>query len=154
MRLFRHSAGGLTRPSILKRILGDMDQKQIGLFDLAERRLAWADKRQGLLAQNIANANTPGYRPHDLKSFASTLAGAGGVAPIRTQPNHMPGLAGVGQQAETELRPAARAPDGNAVTLDEQLMKIADTETTHSLVTTIYKKYLGLFSMALGRSSG
>ena len=130
-----------------------MDQKQIGLFDLAEQRLAWADRRQGLLAQNIANANTPGYRPHDLKSFATTLAGAGGVAPVRTQPNHMSGLAGGTQQAEAELRPSARAPDGNAVALDEQLKKVADTQTTHALVTTIYKKYLGLFSMALGRAS-
>jgi flagellar basal-body rod protein FlgB len=130
-----------------------MDQKQIGLFDLAERRLAWADRRQGLLAQNIANANTPGYRPHDLKSFATTLTSVGGVAPARTQPNHMSGLAGGTQQAEAEPRPSARAPDGNAVTLDEELKKVADTQTTHALVTTIYKKYLGLFSMALGRAS-
>ena len=35
-----------------------------------------------------------------------------------------------------------------------ELIKVADTETTHALVTTIYKKYLSLFSMALGRSSG
>lgn len=130
-----------------------MDSTQIGLFDLAERRLAWADRRQVLLAQNIANANTPGYRPHDLKPFAATLAGANAIAPARTQRNHMSGLAGAGQQIEAEPHPAARAPDGNAVTLDDQLIKVADTETTHALVTTIYKKYLGLFGMALGRSS-
>jgi flagellar basal-body rod protein FlgB len=130
-----------------------MDPTQIGLFDLAERRLAWADRRQGLLAQNIANANTPGYRPRDLKPFAAALTGAGAVAPVRTQPNHLPGLAGAGQQTEVEARPAARAPDGNAVALDDQLIKIANTDTTHALVTTIYKKYLGLFGMALGRST-
>ena len=39
-----------------------MDPKRIGLFDLAERRLAWTDQRRGVLAQNIANANTPGYQ--------------------------------------------------------------------------------------------
>jgi flagellar basal-body rod protein FlgB len=130
-----------------------MNPTQIGLFDLAERRLAWADRRQGLLAQNIANANTPGYRPRDLKPFAAALAGA--VAPVRTQASHLTGAAGAGQPmaAETEQRPAARAPDGNAVALDDQLIKVANTETTHALVTTIYKKYLGLFAMALGRSS-
>jgi flagellar basal-body rod protein FlgB len=131
-----------------------MDQTHIGLFDLAERRLAWTNKRQELLAQNIANANTPGYRPHDLRSFVATLAGAGGIAPVRTQPNHMSGLVGAGQQSETEPRPAARAADGNAVALDDQLIKVAATTTSHALVTTIYKKYLGLFGMALGRSSG
>jgi flagellar basal-body rod protein FlgB len=130
-----------------------MDQTQIGLFDLAERRLAWADRRQAVLAQNIANANTPGYRPHDLKPFTATLAGAGAIAPARTQPNHISSVAGDGAQSETEPRPAARAPDGNAVTLDDQLIKVADTETTHALVITIYKKYLALFGIALGRSS-
>jgi flagellar basal-body rod protein FlgB len=130
-----------------------MDQTQIGLFDLAERRLAWADRRQSLLAQNIANANTPGYRPHDLRSFAATLGGTGPVTPMRTQPNHMAGLAGAGQQIEAEQRPAALAPDGNAVTLDDQLTKVADTATTHALVTTIFKKYLALFGLALGRSA-
>jgi flagellar basal-body rod protein FlgB len=130
-----------------------MDPRQIGLFDLAERRLAWTDRRQALLAQNIANGNTPGYRPRDLKPFASALAGAGAIAPVRTQPKHMPGLTGTGQQMEAEERPAARAPDGNAVALDDQLIKVASTETTHALVTTIYKKYIGLFGMALGRST-
>ena len=46
-----------------------------------------------------------------------------------------------------------RTPDGNAVALDEQLVKLADTETTHAMVTSIYRKYLGMFSMALGRGS-
>ena len=67
---------------------GGMDPTQIGLFDLAERRLAWADRRQELLAQNIANANTPGYRPHDLQPFAATLTSAARslrrLAPSRT----------------------------------------------------------------------
>jgi flagellar basal body rod protein FlgB len=46
-----------------------------------------------------------------------------------------------------------RALDGNSVSLDQQLTKVADTETTQALVTTIWKKYVGLFNMALGRSS-
>ncbi|HUB43399.1 MAG TPA: flagellar basal body protein, partial [Acetobacteraceae bacterium] len=49
-----------------------MDPTQIGLFSLAERRLAWADQRQAVLAQNIANAATPNFQPSDLPSFAST----------------------------------------------------------------------------------
>jgi flagellar basal-body rod protein FlgB len=129
-----------------------MDPTQIGLFDLAERRLAWADRRQAVLAQNIANANTPGYRPHDLRPFAAALGHANSVAPARTQPNHLPGTAGAVSQAEAIERPHMNAPDGNAVALDEQLVKLADTETTHALVTTIYKKYLGMFAMALGRT--
>ena len=71
-----------------------MDPKRIGLFDLAERRLAWADQRQAVLAQNIANANTPGFKPHELKPFATTLDDTATVAPVRTQPNHLSGTGG------------------------------------------------------------
>ena len=129
-----------------------MDPMRIGLFDLAEQRLAWANQRQGVLAQNIANANTPGYKPHDLRPFAELLSNANVVEPVRTQPNH---LAGTGGQApgETVERTHTQSPDGNAVSLDEQLVKVADTETTHQLVTTIYKAYLGMFGTAIGRGS-
>jgi flagellar basal-body rod protein FlgB len=60
------------------------------------------------------------------------------------------GGAGVSQDEVVE-RTRTRSPDGNAVALDEQLVQLADTETTHSMVTAIYKKYLGMFAMALGR---
>jgi flagellar basal-body rod protein FlgB len=128
-----------------------MDTNRIGLFDLAERRLAWADQRRSVLAQNIANANTPGFKPHDLKSFAATLGGAGTVAQVRTQSNHL--AAGATALGEVVDRTHTQSPDGNAVAMDEQLMKVADTDTMHALVTTIYRKYLGMFSMALGRNS-
>ncbi len=128
-----------------------MDPSHIGLFDLAERRLAWADRRQALLAQNVANVNTPRYQPHDLHPFAATLDRAQGVAPARTQPHHMAGSVASRAPNEFVERTHSQSPDGNAVTLDVQLLKVADTETTHALVTTIYRKYLGMFSMALGR---
>ncbi len=131
-----------------------MDPTQIGLLDLAERRLAWADQRQAVLAQNIANANTPGYQPHDLQSFAAALDGAGAVvAPVRTQPNHLTGTTTATAPNEVVDRTHPQSPDGNAVVLDEQLVKVAETDTTHALVTTIYRTYIGMISTALGRTS-
>jgi flagellar basal-body rod protein FlgB len=122
---------------------------QIGLFDLAEKRLAWVDHRQELLAQNIANANTPGYQSKDLTPFAQALAQA---APglIRTSAMH---LAGSGSSAalDRKKRPSERAIDGNAVSVEEQLTKIADTDGTHALVTNLYHKYMGMFRTAIGK---
>lgn len=129
-----------------------MDPTQISLFQLAKRRLAWADKRQELLAQNIANANTPGYRPRDLQPFAATLAHVASAAPLRTQPNHLSGTAADAPQT-VMVRASTHALNGNQVGLEDQMAKVADTETTQSLVTTIYKTYLGLFNLALGRAS-
>ena len=130
-----------------------MDPTKIGLFDLAEKRLVWAAQRQSVLAANIANANTPSYQARDVEPFASVLAGQGSVEPTRTQPNHMAGTLLSGLASLTKNPPTARALDGNSVTLDQQLTKVADTETTQALVTTVWKKYMGMFNMALGRSS-
>ena len=85
-----------------------MDPAQIGLFSLAEQRLAWADQRQAVLAQNIANASTPGFQPSDLPSFASTLESVAGVAPVRTQPNDLPGSTGGGGPLQPVVEKRAR----------------------------------------------
>jgi flagellar basal-body rod protein FlgB len=130
-----------------------MDPTRIGLFDLAEKRLVWTAKRQSVLAANIANANTPRFQARDIKSFASVLSGSEPVEPIRTQPSHLAGTVQPGLASLASGPPKARGLDGNTVVLDQQLTKVADTETTQSLVTSIWKKYMGMFSMALGRSS-
>ena len=119
------------------------------LFDLAEKRLAWIDRRQGLLAQNIANANTPGYKAKDLSPFAQALSKAAPSLAV-TSPMHIGGSTSV---AATLLqdRPSERAPDGNAVSVEDQLTKVADTDGAQALVTNLYKKYLGLFHTVLGK---
>jgi flagellar basal-body rod protein FlgB len=131
-----------------------MDANHIGLFDLAEQRLNWANQRQAVLAENIANVNTPGYKPHDIQAFATALAQVQTVAPERTQPNHLAGTTAPTAANEVVDRTHMHSADGNAVSLDEQLVKLADTETTHSMVTSIYRAYLGMFNTALGRASG
>jgi flagellar basal-body rod protein FlgB len=129
-----------------------MDPTAIPLFDLAEKRLTWTAQRQAVLASNIANANTPGFQARDLTSFADVLAGTGTMAPVQTQPGHLSGTLPTGIASLKQERPKIRALDGNSVALDEQLTKVADTETTQSLVTSIWKTYVGMFNTALGRS--
>ena len=126
-----------------------MNDTGMGLFDLAEKRLAWIDRRQALLAQNIANANTPGYNSKDLSPFAQSLARAAPELAV-TNPMHIASAPGAGASARPE-RPTERAPDGNAVSVEEQLTKVADTENAHALVTNLYKKYVGLFQTVLGK---
>ena len=129
-----------------------MDPTRIGLFNLAEKRLTWTAQRQSVLAANIANANTPAFQARDVQSFASMLGSGGTVAPAQTQPGHLAGTLPSGLASLQTSPPKTRALDGNTVTLDQQLTKVAETETTQSVVTTIWKKYMGMFSMALGRS--
>lgn len=127
-----------------------MDPSRTTPIALAERRMAWLEARQRVLAQNIANADTPGYRPHDLQPFAQVLARAGSTGMVRTDARH---LAPTRDAAARPDRLAAeRTPNGNAVALDEQALKVADTDTAHALATGLHRRYLGLFRTALGRS--
>lgn len=128
-----------------------MDPTDIGLFTLAEKRLAWAAQRQGVLAANIANANTPGFQARDIAPFAKVLSGYSAVQPVITQAGHMGGTLPTGSAPLTQNPPTARALDGNSVALDQQLTNVADTETTQSLVTTVWKKYTAMFNIALGK---
>ena len=127
-----------------------MDPSAIPLFDLAQQRLAWTDRRQEVLAQNIANLNTPNWQAKDLKPFAAALAGAAAPALARTDPRHLAGTQDTAAQSLLAPASGTHAPDGNAVSLDDQLTKVADTATAQDIATTLYKKYLSMFSLALG----
>ncbi len=127
-----------------------MDPSRIGMFALAERRLAWLGQRQAVLAQNIANADSPGYAARDLAPFGTHLARA--LQPARTAPTHLAAAGGSAERARPERIAAERTPDGNAVQLEDQLLKVADTDSAQLLVTGLVRKYANLFRTALGRS--
>ena len=112
--------------------------------------MAWLEARQRVLAGNIANADTPGYQPRDVRSFASVLAGKAGPRMAATDPRH---LAAPNDKALARPDRAApdRAPNGNAVSLDREALKVAETDSAHALAATLHRRYLGLFRTALGR---
>ena len=75
-----------------------MSPLQPQIFDLAEKRLAWASERQAVLARNIANLSTPSFQAADLPDFQQVLGGTLSVQPVRTDPNHMEGTIDPGMQ--------------------------------------------------------
>jgi len=121
-------------------------------ISLAERRLLWLDRRQGVLAQNIANADTPGYRPQDVAPFARLLADAAGPDLAITNPRHIAPQGGA-LRGRVDRTAVERTPNGNGVSLDEQALRIAETDTQHNLAMGLHRKYLALFRTALGRNS-
>lgn len=125
-----------------------MDPTRTGPISLAEARLHWLDARQRVLAHNVANADTPGFRPSDMQPFAQALAGAQGVM-ARTDPRHLAPSRDARAQRE---RRVDRSMDGNGVALDREAVRIADTETAHALAVGLHRRYLGLFRTALGRN--
>jgi flagellar basal-body rod protein FlgB len=128
-----------------------MSPLQPQIFDVAEKRLAWTSERQAVLARNIANLSTPGFQAMDAASFKNVLGGTAGVQPARTDPGHLAGTVDPGMTARPIRETTARTADKNGVRLEEQLMKVADTETLHSTVTAIFKTYMTMFNIALGK---
>jgi len=125
---------------------------QTELFAAAEKRLAWASERQSVLARNIANLSTPGFQAMDAPDFQQMLNGTAGIQPMRTAPNHLAGTIDPGMAARPVNETTARTADKNGVRLEEQLMKVADTETLNATVTAIFKKYMTMFNEALGKA--
>lgn len=121
-----------------------------GIFALAERKLAWLDDRQRVLSQNIANADTPGYQSRDVAPFG-TVIGNLEISAARTNPLH---LAAFSRSSDSgTVQASERAPDGNAVTIEEEMTKVADDETSQALVGNIWHSYMGMYMTALGHGS-
>ena len=124
--------------------------------------MSWLGQRQAVLAQNIANADTPDFRPRDLreKDFLQLAKGAAGqpsrLGIAKTAENHIAGKASatIGLRGEQQRAPYETAPDGNAVILEEQTAKVGKTALDHQLASNIYKKYVGMFKIALGSTGG
>lgn len=128
-----------------------MDVGNLPLFRLAERRMAWLDRRQQVLAQNIANADTPGYSARDVTPFARLLARNAPVEPLRTSPMHLPARQGMAASARPERLATERTPAANAVQIERELMKVAETETHQALSVGLFRGFAGLVRIALGR---
>jgi flagellar basal-body rod protein FlgB len=128
------------------------------LFTLISARLGWLSQRQATLSQNLANADTPDYRPRDLRpaDFASLVRPvpdpAGQIVLARTDPGHLDDgrSARIGLNARAGDSSYETTPDGNAVILEEQMAKATATALDYQLTSNLYRKYLGMMRTALG----
>jgi len=115
-------------------------------------RMHWHQSRQKLLAENVANADTPGFRPLDLKAPTIRAGQPGPVALATTSEAHI-GLSGSGR-GKFDSRNGARfetTPNGNAVSLEDEMMKVAQNQSDFQLASSLYTKGLGLMKIAIGK---
>lgn len=119
------------------------------LLGLAATRVAYLDQSQKLYARDIANLDTPGFVPETAVPFAAILRGGGALPLVTTHAGDL-NAAPAGGAMATPAAIAARAPDGNAVSLDQQLATVARTQISQQYAVNIYKSYLGMFRTALG----
>lgn len=132
-----------------------MDLNSLPIFAMMNKQMSWLSERQKVLAQNIANSDTPGYRPSDLLKirFRDILRPSAVKLELsNTSSGHIEA-----NRSATNFRGSKQkttyetAPDGNAVVIEEQLLKVSETQGNYRLATNLYRKHVNMFKIALGQ---
>jgi flagellar basal-body rod protein FlgB len=125
------------------------------IFSMLRTRMQWHQERQRLLAENVANADTPSYRPRDLAplSFGRQVdqATSGQLSLALTAPQHLATPSAVGQFATERGGKHDVRPAGNAVNLEDEMMKVASNQMDYQAAISLYSRSMGLFRTALGK---
>jgi flagellar basal-body rod protein FlgB len=144
-----------------------MDSGDIPILQMLKARLGYLSDRQRVIAENVANADTPGYTAHDLKPFsfeaqvsAATGASSGNSIAMTpagamavTKPNHMtldgssPGRVTPAKSIKTQ--DSEETLDGNSVVLEDEMVKLTDARMDYDAAIGFYQKSLSLLKLAV-----
>jgi flagellar basal-body rod protein FlgB len=133
-----------------------MSISDLPALSVLRTKMQWHEARQQVLSENVANSDTPGFKPRDLvapkfDNTGATVGATGALALARTSTAHIaPGNGGdsfnQNRKVGFETRPA-----GNAVSLEEEMMKVSANQMDYAAVTQLYSKSLQLIKLAIGR---
>ena len=122
------------------------------LLSQIKGRLSWLDERQRVIAQNVANADTPGFVGRDLQTptdFAAAMRTGGGLQMTRTSAMHIaPPTAGASHFETTASPDSETTLDGNSVVVEEQMLKMAESRMAYDAAIGFYQKSMQMLRMA------
>jgi len=133
------------------------DISDIPIFAMLRARMGYLSERQRVIAQNVANASTPGFAPQDLKPFnfkaqmeAASQANASTLAV--TQPGHMQSKSAKAGTAAAvkpiKVQDSETTLDGNSVVLEEEMMKMTQARMDYDAAVGFYQKSLDILKLA------
>ena len=111
--------------------------ENLTLLRTASAMARHATARTAVIAQNIAHADTPGYRARDVEPFDAALA--------------RPGAGAGARRPEIRTLDLPASPNGNSVSLEDQAVRAAAAQAQYDLALTIFSKGLDLIRVSLGR---
>ncbi|CDL00195.1 putative flagellar basal-body rod protein FlgB [Magnetospirillum gryphiswaldense MSR-1 v2] len=127
---------------------------KLTLVNLAQSRMDWIARRQEVLSENIANANTPKYIPKDLKpyNFKDVLDQSVPAVKLRaTNAAHVVPEFRDEQRAVDTKKVFESSPDGNAVVLEEQMAKVGEAKTAYDVAAGLFQRQFKMLKTALGK---
>lgn len=123
------------------------------VFNLAYAMATHAGKRQAVIARNMANSDTPGYRPGDIASFADSLeSGLSGASMRASRATHLNGAGGGRPLWQEVAAKGPVGPNGNGVSLEEEMLKAVEAKRQHDRALAIYKSSLSVLRASLGKT--
>jgi flagellar basal-body rod protein FlgB len=130
-----------------------MGISDIPILSMLRMRMQWHQERQRVLAENVANADTPDYRPRDLAppNFERALQTAS-LTLATTSPEHIAGGGGGSQFADANDLHYEVRPRGNAVSHEDEMLKLAGNQMDYDAVASLYTHSLALIKTAVGKA--
>lgn len=126
--------------------------KNLDIFRMSHAMALHAGTRQSVIAQNMANADTPGYAARDIKPFQAVFDTDFHTQGLRaTRPGHLHGSSAELQFDIITRREGLNDPNGNSVSLETEMLNAVDVKRQHDRALAIYKSGLGVLRSALGR---
>jgi flagellar basal-body rod protein FlgB len=129
-----------------------MPISDIPIFSMLRTKLQWHQERQHILAENVANADTPQFKPTDLAPPSFDQSGVAPVTLWRTRATHL--ASADGGAADFPQKPTNDfevVPSGNGVSLEDEMMKVASNQMDFQAASAVYTRGLGLIRTALGK---
>jgi flagellar basal-body rod protein FlgB len=123
----------------------------LDLTKMANAMAQRAGARMGVIARNLANADTPDFKAMDLPSFAETYQDSG-LAMRATQPQHFGAAANADPQPIPRKAKGTDAPNGNTVSLEQEMVKMAEVRKDHEMALAIYRNTSEILRASLGRN--
>jgi flagellar basal-body rod protein FlgB len=131
-----------------------MNLPDVPLFSMLRDRMSWLHQRQDLLSQNVSNADTPGYVARDLKplNFDDAMRNvSSGAAMMTTNARHIAMSPSTAGGFDDMASPDVEAnPNGNAVSLEMEMIKVSDTQAQFQAAANLYSKAMSLMKTAIG----
>lgn len=128
----------------------------IPIFSMLRTRMDWAQERQRVLAENVSNSDTPHYRARDIAPLKFPepsqvpMARVAAVNLAQTEAAHMAQVGGA-NPFQTDKTHYDVRPTGNAVNLEEEMMKVAANQMDYQAATALYTRSLNLIKTAIGK---
>src|SRR3954468_13850987 len=133
-----------------------MSINDLPMLSALRTKMQWHQERQRVLSENVSNSDTPNFKPRDLVEpkfdrNGASEAGIGPLAMMRTSASHIAPAGGGESFAQGAKGGFQTRPAGNAVNLEDQMLKVSANQMDYAAATSLYSRSLGLLKTAIGK---